>query len=157
MPRERESTFSWSPACGDLGAENWSLVYKQHPTELCTLTSSICRTNMRLLDNKTQELKFFTESDAPFGAKRPRYAVLSHTWESDEVLFVDIVSQGQGWRQKAGAEKVLGSCQLAEKEGYGYIWIDTCCTDKSSSAELSEGEFCLPCVRKKYLLMTPQQ
>lgn len=27
---------------------------------------------------------------------------------------------------------------MAKRDGYKYIWIDTCCIDKSSSAELSE-------------------
>lgn len=90
---------------------------------------------MRLLDTETQEIKFFPERG------RPRYAILSHTWEDDEVLFVDIVSQEQDWRQKACADKVLGSCKLARDQGYKHIWIDTCCINKNSSAELSEGEF----------------
>lgn len=95
---------------------------------------------MRLLDTETQKLQSFPEKG------RPRYAILSHTWEDEEALFLDIVSQDQEWRQKAGADKVLGSCQLARSQGYKYIWIDTCCIDKSSSAELSEGEFRLPCL-----------
>ncbi|RSL51350.1 hypothetical protein CEP54_011445 [Fusarium duplospermum] len=37
-----------------------------------------------------------------------------------------------------GYEKVRRSCALAFSEGFEYIWIDTCCIDKSSSAELSE-------------------
>lgn len=101
-----------------------------------TRTSSppVFQTNMRLLDTETQELKFFPERG------RPRYAILSHTWEDDEILFFDIVRQDQDWRWKAGAGKVLGSCQVARNQGYKFIWIDTCCIDKSSSAELSEGE-----------------
>lgn len=87
---------------------------------------------MRLLDTETQELNFFAES------RRARYAILSHTWEDDEILFADIVNQDRDWRQRPGAHKVLGSCQLAREQGYNYIWVDTCCIDKSSSAELSE-------------------
>lgn len=102
---------------------------------------------MRLLDTSTHELHFFT------ARKRPRYAILSHTWEDDEVLFFDIVSKGQDWKQKAGADKVLGSCQLARTKGYQYIWIDTCCIDKSSSAELSEGTFRLLYVFGSYALI----
>lgn len=96
---------------------------------------------MRLLNTETQELRFFPDNDDPTGPIAPVYAILSHTWEDDEVLFVDLVSQGQGWKQKGGAAKVLSSCRLARSQGYQFIWIDTCCIDKSSSAELSEGEF----------------
>jgi len=34
--------------------------------------------------------------------------------------------------------KVLGVCDLAKSDGFEYVWIDSCCIDKSSSAELSE-------------------
>lgn len=39
---------------------------------------------------------------------------------------------------KAGYHKVVYACRQAIEDGYQYIWIDTCCIDKSSSAELSE-------------------
>lgn len=41
-------------------------------------------------------------------------------------------------RRKAGFAKVVGACSRAARDGFDYIWIDTCCIDKSSSAELSE-------------------
>jgi hypothetical protein len=34
--------------------------------------------------------------------------------------------------------KVQGACQLALQDGYAWIWIDSCCIGKSSSAELQE-------------------
>ncbi|OBZ69644.1 hypothetical protein A0H81_10369 [Grifola frondosa] len=34
--------------------------------------------------------------------------------------------------------KLLECCALARREGYRWAWIDTCCIDKTSSAELSE-------------------
>jgi hypothetical protein len=34
--------------------------------------------------------------------------------------------------------KIVKSCELAKNDGYDYIWIDTCCIDKLSSAGLSE-------------------
>jgi|TARA_R110002003_G_scaffold244_13_gene17550 hypothetical protein len=37
-----------------------------------------------------------------------------------------------------GYEKVVACCELAASEGLQYAWVDTCCIDKSSSAELSE-------------------
>ncbi|KAK1777102.1 heterokaryon incompatibility protein-domain-containing protein [Copromyces sp. CBS 386.78] len=39
---------------------------------------------------------------------------------------------------KKGYSKILGCCAKARTEGYRYVWIDTCCINKSSSAELSE-------------------
>ncbi|KAI0364783.1 hypothetical protein BV20DRAFT_1056940 [Pilatotrama ljubarskyi] len=34
--------------------------------------------------------------------------------------------------------KIKGACKVAREHGYRFIWIDTCCIDKTSSAELSE-------------------
>jgi hypothetical protein len=39
---------------------------------------------------------------------------------------------------KAGYAKIVGACCLAVEHNLDYIWIDTCCIDKSSSAELTE-------------------
>ena len=95
----------------------------------------------------------------------PNYAILSHTWADEEVLFHDLelgprheiephsgvvwsatdhVSSAQtapatlGPHIRAGWNKILNACIQARKDGFSYIWIDTCCIDKSSSAELSE-------------------
>jgi hypothetical protein len=38
----------------------------------------------------------------------------------------------------AGYFKIRCCCALAASMGYRYVWIDTCCIDKTSSAELSE-------------------
>ncbi|KAK5659044.1 hypothetical protein OQA88_1131 [Cercophora sp. LCS_1] len=40
--------------------------------------------------------------------------------------------------EEPGVAKVLRVCDLAREDGFNYVWIDTCCIDKSSSAELSE-------------------
>ena len=39
---------------------------------------------------------------------------------------------------KKGFAKVKDAAALAVTRGFSYIWVDTCCIDKSSSAELSE-------------------
>ncbi|KAK4035226.1 putative vegetative incompatibility protein HET-E-1 [Parachaetomium inaequale] len=88
---------------------------------------------MRLLNTTTLRL------ESLFGSSIPEYAILSHTWCEDEVLFDDIRDSGQPLPvHKKGFAKVKGSCEQAIRHGYRYIWIDTCCIDKSSSAELSE-------------------
>ncbi|KAF7503672.1 hypothetical protein GJ744_003401 [Endocarpon pusillum] len=70
--------------------------------------------------------------------KIPRYAILSHTWEADdqEVTFRDLVD-GLG-ESKAGYRKIRFCGQQANLDGIQYFWIDSCCIDKSSSAELAE-------------------
>ncbi|OTB12530.1 hypothetical protein K445DRAFT_33740, partial [Daldinia sp. EC12] len=84
---------------------------------------------MRLLNTNTLEVVEFTQTI-------PRYAILSHMWEYDELLFQDIKDGHASLRQ--GYAKVAGCCRQAIKDGYEWVWIDTCCIDKSSSAELSE-------------------
>lgn len=89
---------------------------------------------MRLLNTQTLQLEFFATEN------KPEYAILSHTWGSEEVLFED-ARNGKGSLlkcKKNGLGKVLKSAEVAAQNGYQYIWIDACCIDKSSSAELSE-------------------
>ncbi|KAH7136295.1 heterokaryon incompatibility protein-domain-containing protein [Dactylonectria macrodidyma] len=89
---------------------------------------------MRLLNTATLQLESF------IGEEVPDYAILSHTWYEGEVLFEDICNGGNALNDctKMGAQKVIASCNKAREAGYTYMWIDTCCIDKSSSAELSE-------------------
>ena len=68
----------------------------------------------------------------------PRYAILSHTWgdRSQEVTFEDMMNcSGRG---KAGYRKIEFCAEQAARDGLRYFWVDTCCIDKSSAAELSE-------------------
>ncbi|EIW53611.1 uncharacterized protein TRAVEDRAFT_133239, partial [Trametes versicolor FP-101664 SS1] len=36
------------------------------------------------------------------------------------------------------SEKIKGVCKIARQAGYELLWLDSCCIDKTSSAELSE-------------------
>jgi hypothetical protein len=40
--------------------------------------------------------------------------------------------------QRTGFQKIVRCCEKARSEGHEFVWIDTCCIDKSGSAELSE-------------------
>jgi len=69
----------------------------------------------------------------------PRYAILSHTWEADnqeEVTFQDLVG-GLG-QSKAGYRKIRFCGKQANQNGLQYFWVDSCCIDRSSSADLAE-------------------
>jgi len=85
---------------------------------------------MRLLNTKTYKLTHFV-------GELPEYAILSHRWEAEEVTFEDM-KLGDNAKKKRGYTKLKNGARLAKDQGYQYIWIDTCCIDKSSSAELSE-------------------
>lgn len=65
-----------------------------------------------------------------------KYAILSHMWEDEEVLFSDMGSPR--FKTKEGYKKIKMAMKLADEAGLRYVWIDTCCIDKSSSAELTE-------------------
>ena len=76
-----------------------------------------------------------------WGGKRyPEYAIVSHRWEDEEVDFKDMLdeSHAKHIRQKKGYHKVVDACRKALEDDLDWIWIDTCCIDKSSSAELQE-------------------
>jgi hypothetical protein len=65
----------------------------------------------------------------------PKYAILSHTWSSQEATFNELPTPPA---VKYGVIKILLACAQAIKDGYRYLWVDTCCIDKSNSVELSE-------------------
>ena len=119
---------------------------------------------MWLLSTSRAELHYFPSPEAvPEG-----YAILSHVWGqiSEEQTFQDvqqaqwmanisskyhtirlilrytstlhIISLGVNPRDLV-SHKIRKFCITAEKYGYRWAWVDTCCIDKTSSAELSEG------------------
>ncbi|KAF5320033.1 hypothetical protein D9758_017725 [Tetrapyrgos nigripes] len=88
---------------------------------------------MRLLDTTTLQLAYFAKED-----ETPPYAILSHTWGEEEVTFQDLTYNPTQARLKQGYDKIQKACALARKYSFKYIWIDTCCINKESSAELSE-------------------
>lgn len=105
---------------------------------------------MRLINVHSYEIREFYEGGIP------RYAILSHTWDEpeDEVTFQDMARLRQSSskyrysamieatdieiRRKPGMEKILFACQQAKEDGLEWAWVDTCCIDKTSSAELDE-------------------
>ena len=73
------------------------------------------------------------------------YAIVSHRWVEQEVDYNEIVElakmakkERSEIRQRDGYRKIFQGCEQAKKDGYKWLWMDTCCIDKRSSAELSE-------------------
>lgn len=95
---------------------------------------------MRLLETSSSSpvphLRDFIGSDIP------PYAILSHTWQDDEVTLQQLTSGATdpaALQAKAGFRKIQQTCALARtRDALDYAWVDTCCIDKTSSAELSE-------------------
>jgi hypothetical protein len=66
----------------------------------------------------------------------PQYAILSHTWGDEEVLFKDL-TDGTG-KNKAGYAKIQFCGNKAQHDDLRFFWVDSCGIDKASSAELQE-------------------
>ncbi|KAI6167851.1 heterokaryon incompatibility protein-domain-containing protein [Pisolithus thermaeus] len=76
-----------------------------------------------------------------------KYGILSHCWgnRKEEVQYKEmdaLIRMGgpsrKKLRQRSGYHKILRSCEQAWKDGLAWLWVDTCCINKESSAELSE-------------------
>ena len=65
------------------------------------------------------------------------YAILSHRWEDGEVSFQQIQNPAVA-SSLTNFAKIRKSCEHAVSDGYNYVWVDTCCINKESSAELTE-------------------
>ena len=90
------------------------------------------------MDHRTKVLEFVND-------ERIKYAILSHRWVRQEVDYDEMVElakmdrkERDEIRQRDGYRKILQCCEQAQKDGYEWLWVDTCCIDKRSSAELSE-------------------
>ncbi|KAL8735489.1 MAG: hypothetical protein Q9181_002779 [Wetmoreana brouardii] len=85
---------------------------------------------MRLLETSSITLHEFQ------GDSIPEYAILSHTWGAGEVSYQVLLKPEA--KYLAGYDKIKAFCSIAAAQGWKYGWVDTCCIDKTSSAELSE-------------------
>ncbi|ETS77364.1 hypothetical protein PFICI_11238 [Pestalotiopsis fici W106-1] len=85
---------------------------------------------MRLIDIETLSLE-------DVGWPAPPYAILSHNWGDSEVSYLDFLDAATR-ETREGFTKITYTCEQARRHGLRYAWVDTCCIDKSSSAELSE-------------------
>ncbi|MDI1491564.1 MAG: hypothetical protein OHK93_002773 [Ramalina farinacea] len=85
---------------------------------------------MRLLNTSTLKFGEFFDSEIP------KYLILSHRWGKDEVSYQQMESGNVP--NGEGIAKIKAFCKKVAQEGHRWAWVDTCCIDKKSSAELSE-------------------
>lgn len=84
------------------------------------------------------ELRGFPEDECP------DYCILSHRWGpgDSEVTYQELIDSDVFWRrqtqQKTGYRKIQYACSTTTDYQKDWLWCDTCCIDKTSSAELSE-------------------
>ena len=90
---------------------------------------------MRMLDTTHFVFKEFS------GLPTEPYAILSHCWNhqlgSEEITYQQVLAKSYDY-DSPGWQKVLTACRIARSRGWRLLWMDTCCLDKTSSAELSE-------------------
>ena len=97
-------------------------------------------TAMWLININTRELELFNDERT-----LPHYAILSHTWASAKMTmqqYCDLFTQRPSVESMQTVPqsyvKIDNACRKASDQGLHYLWVDTCCNDKTSSAELSE-------------------
>ena len=87
---------------------------------------------MWLLDTEHYSLRRFDKPPA-------RYAILSHVWRHSanepEQTFSDIRSIRSS---KNLSGKLRHCCKHARRQGIHWVWVDTCCIDRTNSVEISE-------------------
>jgi len=99
----------------------------------CPVVDGNVTLKMWLLDTQSLCLRQVDEDSSV-----TKYAILSHTWDaSGEVTFQDI-QKLENARKLAGFHKIERTCSVARSKKIDFAWVDTCCIDKTSSAELSE-------------------
>ncbi|KAM7209854.1 Heterokaryon incompatibility protein (HET) domain containing protein [Rhypophila decipiens] len=92
---------------------------------------------MRLLErDHTGEFRLTKHLPNDQISEIPPYAILSHTWGDEEVLFRDLAGGTAKNKPGAGYAKIQFCGEQAERDGLRYFWVDTCCIDKSDAGEL---------------------
>ena len=93
----------------------------------------------RRVERRTKVLEFRDD-------EATKSVILSHQWidpteveyeKMDDLAKMDRRGQDE-IRGRLGYKKIVDTCKRAERDEYEWVWIDTCCIDKQSSAELSE-------------------
>ena len=101
---------------------------------------------MRLINCKTLDFGEFFDDEIP------PYVILSHRWGKDEVSYHEFIDakNNESLRDTAGYVKISNFCKRgpevwlakytihSDNAAIEWAWVDTCCIDKKSSAELSE-------------------
>ena len=87
---------------------------------------------MHLLNTSTRKVEEFSPG------RNPPYVILSHRWEDKEISYKDLTEPKQDPSKLKGWTKLNSFCSFVGQDGWDWAWMDTCCIDRSSSAELSE-------------------
>ncbi|KAI0858863.1 heterokaryon incompatibility protein-domain-containing protein, partial [Xylaria cubensis] len=96
---------------------------------------------MRLLNTTTFEL----ENRSKSGIHPEPYAILSHRWLGDEeIKFQELgnytaeLRSGTRPLRLLQVDKIRGACDIARGKNLKWLWMDTCCIDKTDQREYAE-------------------
>lgn len=86
---------------------------------------------MRLLNKDTLLLERFPDDEAP------PFVILSHRWGPDECTLQSFARESTLSKDQwsTGTAKIIAFCGYVKDKPEQYVWADTCCIDKTSSAE----------------------
>ena len=85
---------------------------------------------MRLVCTEDLTVEEFSGRAIPFSA------ILPHRWRLEEITLQDLERRANPG--KRGWAKLCQFRDFARNRGHQYIWLDTCCIDKTNNTELSE-------------------
>lgn len=109
-----------------------SEAYKPSYLQPSSLVLEICPSNMRLINTLDLSLHDFIDDHGI------EYAIMSHRWYSAELTYQEMRSREFDKTKQASFDKIRRFCGIAKENGCVWAWADTCCIDKTSSAELQE-------------------
>lgn len=76
--------------------------------------------DMRLLNTRSWEMRDFISDD-----DIPPYAILSHTWDEEEVSFLQWEDGSSEISRLKGYQKIRQFGKLAGDDGFDWVWADT--------------------------------
>ncbi|KAH9848157.1 hypothetical protein C2E23DRAFT_845605 [Lenzites betulinus] len=132
-------------------SHRWQGEHEQSYQELCTIQADYLNPSalrlfllyighvlLHLLPSRPLPLPLGSTFSAPLSQLRWFYAELTLGW----VQFVTRLAYSWAYpcalADRRVSRKIREACAYARADGHKYLWIDSCCINQSSSAELSE-------------------
>jgi hypothetical protein len=112
------------------------------PPKTLALSNTLAQMRLLKLEDSgefslTKSITYPTTPTIPTTPTAP-YAILSHTWGEDDEEFNFRDLKDCSRKTKVGYKNLRFCGEQAAHDSLQYFWVDTCCIDKSSSAELQE-------------------
>ncbi|KAM7196210.1 Heterokaryon incompatibility protein (HET) domain containing protein [Rhypophila sp. PSN 637] len=110
--------------------------HRQVPLSIPVLQDLFTSANQKMRLINVHNLRFHEFFGSQLNSVQ--YAILSHTWGDEEVSYLEMRDANDRIRSRSGYAKIFNAAKQAQQDDLDWVWVDTCCIDKSSSAELTE-------------------